>query len=135
MPRHLDSSAPVAATLYGAGAELPLDVVEVRLARTARRQTAAKRLVKYWALAAAGLFIPVAHLVLVPGFLIAGGVAAWLTIRRRSSFAPFDVVCPICRENHTFEPDGEFALPQRLRCPVRDEPLVLKKRVNPADAG
>ena len=60
----------------------------------------------FWALALGGLFIPVAHLILVPVFLTAAvtGIKRWLEIRRlaevRESGRSLD--CPACH--------GTFAL-------------------------
>ena len=46
-----------------------------------RIQRALTRLGLLWLLAGVTLFIPIAHFVLVPGFLIAGPVMAWLTYK------------------------------------------------------
>lgn len=49
-----------------------------------------------WALAAVTILIPVAHFVLVPGFLLAGPVAAWLRYRPRSLVLGGVGSCPGC---------------------------------------
>jgi len=85
-----------------------------------------RRLGLLWGLGLAAVFIPVVHLVLVPGLLLAGPVGAVLVYRRQSRFEPFSSTCPVCGQTHTFDVSDEAILPQRLRCPVRDRPLVLK---------
>jgi len=72
---------------------------EVRLQSwtTAERWArAAKSLGTLWLLAAVSVLLPVAHFVLVPGFLIAGPIVAFLTGRQSSGVLGGAGVCPAC---------------------------------------
>jgi hypothetical protein len=72
----------------------------------------------FWALALGGLFIPVAHFVLVPVFLTAGavtGIKRWFEIRR---LAAVRGPCPRCGAQQTFKAGGRFEAGKNLDCPA-----------------
>lgn len=58
-----------------------------------------------WGLAAVTILIPVAHFVLVPGFLLAGPFAAWFRYRPRSLVLGGVGTCPGC--------DAELVVPSQ----------------------
>ncbi|MDP1830055.1 MAG: hypothetical protein Q8L48_42725 [Archangium sp.] len=96
--------APTAATLE----------VQV-LAPGARLQRLAFRLVVAWGLALFSLFIPLLHFVLVPGFLLAGPVLAWLAGRATVRVISTSVACPKCTGAAAIEPDTT-GWPAAMRC-------------------
>ena len=72
----------------------------------------------FWALALGGLFVPVAHFVLVPVFLTAGavtGIKRWLEIRR---LAEVRGPCPRCGAQQTLKAGGRFEPGRSLDCPA-----------------
>jgi hypothetical protein len=72
----------------------------------------------FWALALGGLFIPVAHFILVPVFLTTGavmGIKRWSEVRR---LAEVRGPCPRCGAQQTFKASGRFAPGRSLDCPA-----------------
>ena len=72
----------------------------------------------FWALALAGLFIPVAHFILVPVFLVAGiviGIKRWFEVRRLLQVRG---PCPRCGAEQAFEGGGRFEDGRSLDCPA-----------------
>jgi len=53
-----------------------------------------------WGLALLSVLVPVLHFVLVPGFLLAGPIAAWLAWRRTESLLGGEVDCPKCGQTY-----------------------------------
>lgn len=50
-----------------------------------------------WALAAISVFFPLAHFVLVPGFLIGGPVVGYFKYKQVSRITGGKSVCPVCQ--------------------------------------
>ena len=72
----------------------------------------------FWALALGGLFIPVAHFILVPVFLTTGavtGIKRWSEVRR---LAEVRGPCPRCGAEQVFKGGGRFANGRSLNCPA-----------------
>lgn len=72
----------------------------------------------FWALALGGLFIPVAHLILVPVFLAGGIILAVKRSREERRLAEVRGPCPRCGAQQTFKTSGRFASGQSLDCPA-----------------
>jgi hypothetical protein len=72
----------------------------------------------FWALALGGLFIPVAHLILVPVFLTAGIVMAIKRSREERRLAEVRGPCPRCGAQQVFKGGGRFANGRSLDCPA-----------------
>jgi hypothetical protein len=72
----------------------------------------------FWALALGGLFIPVAHFVLVPVFLTAGIVMAVKRSQEDRRLAEVRGPCPRCGAQQTFKAGGRFAPGRSLDCPA-----------------
>lgn len=70
-----------------------------------------------WGLALVSVFIPVAHFVLVPGFLLAGPVAALLARRRTEVLLGGLVRCPKCDETYDVG-GGALQWPAQGQCPA-----------------
>jgi hypothetical protein len=72
----------------------------------------------FWALALGGLFIPVAHFILVPVFLTAGSVLAVTRSREDRRLAEVRGPCPRCGAQQVFKAGGRFAPGRSLDCPA-----------------
>ena len=69
-------------------------------------------------LAVLSVFIPIAHFILVPSFLLAAVFFALRRLRERASVVRLTGVCPRCREERTFESTGPFKPAMKTTCPV-----------------
>lgn len=63
------------------------------------------------------LFIPVWHLIGVPGFLVAAVVLGRARFQEAAALESLDGTCPACDATQSFEPPAKFELPVTLRCP------------------
>ena len=72
----------------------------------------------FWALALGGLFIPVAHFILVPTFLTAGIIMAVKRSKENRRLAEVSGPCPRCGAAQTFKAGGRFADGRSLDCPA-----------------
>jgi predicted RNA-binding Zn-ribbon protein involved in translation (DUF1610 family) len=82
----------------------------------ARVKRALAGLALSWGAALAGLFIPVAHFLLVPGFLIFGIIVFVSRMRVRVRAESVHGTCPDCGAEQDFEAAGAWSLPRRLDC-------------------
>lgn len=80
-----------------------------------------------WGLAVVTLFIPIAHFVLVPGFLIAGPVAGYMRYRLTETMEEATGECPTCREQVTIPLEANDRLPKWTYCPARNDPIQLSE--------
>lgn len=97
----------------------------VSFARGARLRRAATALAVSWLLAAATMLIPVAHLFLVPGLLVAGIVLFVKRSRARQVVQSATGTCPDCGAEQTLDLSGRWTLPQELACRECQRRLVL----------
>jgi len=79
----------------------------------------------FWALALGGLFIPVAHFVLVPAFVVAGIIVAVKRAREDRRLVLLRGVCPRCGAAQEFKPGGRFASGRSVDCPKCHGTLTL----------
>jgi len=86
-----------------------------------------QRLGFFWLLAGITLFIPLAHFVLVPGFLIAGPVVAYLTFKTSQVRDHSTGICPTCNENIKIAMDAKDELPKWTYCPACNTPLQITR--------
>jgi hypothetical protein len=86
---------------------------------------ALQRLGFFWLLAGGSLFIPLAHFVLAPGFLIAGLVTAYLTFKTTQVRNHTTGTCPACNEDIKISMDARDELPKWTYCPVCNAPLRI----------
>jgi len=78
---------------------------------------AAKSLLGIWLVAALCVFIPIAHFILVPGFLIAGVVAASRKLKLAEEGREASGECPTCHHPVTIDLEKSSELPQWRKCP------------------
>lgn len=72
----------------------------------------------FWALALGGLFIPVAHFILVPVFLTAGIIMAVKRSREDRRLTEVHGPCPRCGAQQVFKASGRFEPGRSLDCPA-----------------
>lgn len=87
----------------------------------------------FWLLAAITLFIPLAHFVLVPGFLIAGPVIAYLTYKATFQRDHITGTCPSCEEKITIKLEAKDELPKWTYCPNCKTPLHITQTDTPSN--
>jgi len=78
-------------------------------------------------------FIPIAHFVLVPLFLIAGPVMAVVKYKAESVMETAEGVCPECEQQVSIEMDPSDKLPKRTYCPSCNKPLQLMYHAGSAE--
>ena len=74
-------------------------------------------LAMFWALALGGLFIPVAHFILVPTFVVTGIIVAVKRAREDRRLVQLRGACPRCGAAQAFKPGGRFATGRSVDCP------------------
>ncbi len=89
---------------------------------------AVKTLLLFWLIAAVCILIPIAHFILVPGFLIGGVVAASRNWKRTAEGLEADGECPVCHNAITIDLEKSAELPQWRSCPHCSESLELQSR-------
>lgn len=91
-------------------------VLLVTFDRGQRRRRAWLGLSTWWAVGAAAAFIPVAHFVLVPGF-VGFGIYSFVQ-RNRTALVPLSAhgVCPDCDDEQQFDPPARWGDRVSLTC-------------------
>ena len=90
-----------------------------------RIRRALGRLTLLWAIAGVSLFIPLAHFVLVPGFLIAGPVVAMMVYRSEQARERTDGRCPVCEEEISIKMEARDEIPKWTYCPACNVALQI----------
>jgi len=90
-----------------------------------RTQRALLRLAVLWLLAGVSLFIPLAHFVLVPGFLIAGPVLAVMVYRSAQARDRVEGRCPACGAEITIKLEASDEIPKWTYCPACNAALEI----------
>ena len=110
------SSVPASLTVFGAPpTAATATVIEQGPGRRAGRALAGLGL--FWGIAAVCVFIPVAHLLLVPAFLLCGGVVAALRLREGRRLVALRGACPRCGVEQDFGATGRFDKQREVVCP------------------
>ena len=110
------SSVPVSLVVFGATpSPATATVAEQGPGRRAARALAALGL--FWAIAAGCVFIPVAHVLLVPTFLLCGIVVAALRLREGRRLLALQGACPRCSAEQDFGATGRFDKEREVVCP------------------
>jgi len=87
---------------------------------------AIKTLLLFWAIATVCVLIPIAHFILVPGFLIGGIVAAKRRWDKSEEGIDACGVCPDCENTICINLDKNAELPQWHSCPECGDILELQ---------
>jgi len=107
----------VSLTAFGF-APRPATAVVIEQSTGERVARAVAGLGMFWALALGGLFIPVAHFILVPSFLTAGIIMAVKRSKEDRRLAAVSGPCPRCGAQQTLKAGGRFADGRSLDCPA-----------------
>ncbi len=78
-------------------------------------------------LAILGVFIPIAHFVLVPGFLLGGILIAARRLREQQTLVSVRGTCPRCGLDQTFEAGGPWRGTARVTCARCSNTLDLNR--------
>jgi len=92
----------------------------------------------FWGLAHASLFIPIAHFVLVPTFLVGGIVMAVKRAREDRRLLRVRGACPRCGAVQDLQPGGRFVDGRSFDCPKCHGNVTLATRPaerDPAPSG
>ena len=111
-------------TVFGA----PPSPVAVRVRALGPGRRAARALgvlAATWGLAALSVLIPVAHLILVPGLLLAGPLLAYLRFRASRVVTAVHGACPRCGVEQDFRPPKPWGSSMTTECPRCLNRLVL----------
>lgn len=92
-----------------------------------RVMRAIKALALMWALALATALIPIAHFVLVPGFLLAGPIMAFMRYRVVDHPDNATGECPVCRQSIKIDLEPNARLPMWTYCPAYSDPIQLQE--------
>jgi len=79
-----------------------------------------------WLLALASAFIPIAHFLLVPVFVIAGPTLAYLRYQQQHVPQAVEGQCPCCQQHFRLPLDQRTTLPYRDVCPHCDKHLQIR---------
>lgn len=96
-----------------------------RFNATDRLLRALAMLVAMWLLALITVLIPVAHFILVPGFLAAGPIVAYMRYRVTEVNERVVGACPTCGQEMTVTLDSSDRLPLWTYCPPAGHPVHL----------
>ncbi len=88
----------------------------------------------FWGLALLGLFIPVAHFILVPTFLTAGLVVAIKRAREDKRLISVRGACPRCSVEQEFKVGGRLTADRTFDCPSCHNHLRLGVGTKPRNA-
>lgn len=86
-----------------------------------------------WLLALITAFIPIAHFFLVPLFLIAGPVMAFMKYKAETVLEKAHGACPECSKAVDINLDPADKLPKRTYCPSCNKPLQLMYHDGPSN--
>jgi hypothetical protein len=79
----------------------------------------------FWGLALVSVFIPVAHFILVPTFVLAGIAVAVMRAREATRLLRVHGTCPRCGKEQDFEIGGRLTPARQLDCPKCHNNLTL----------
>ncbi len=82
--------------IFDDGSRTSVDLNEIEYSMTTRWKRSLKIFFILFGISIFSIFVPVLHFVLVPGFLIAAGVMAWLTFQESKFIDLANVPCPKC---------------------------------------
>ena len=108
---------PISLTAFGYEPR-PATAIVLEQSTAERVGRAFAGLAMFWALALGGLFIPVAHFILVPTFVTAGIILAVKRSREERRLTQVRGACPRCGKAQAFKAGGRFASGRSFDCPA-----------------
>ncbi len=112
----------------GEGSPVDGTLHRIRFTSGDRAMNAAKMLGLCWLIALITVFIPIAHFILVPSFLIAGPVMAFLRYRATSACKKITTRCPACNQEVDISLEANTKLPLYTYCPACDASLKIEEK-------
>lgn len=122
-----ETEVPASLTAFGHPSRPALAVI-VEQAPGQRVARTLAGLGMFWALALGSVFIPVAHFVLVPTFVVAGIVMAVRRAREDRRLLRVRGACPRCGAVQELRPGGRFVDGRSFDCPKCHGNLTLATR-------
>lgn len=116
------------------GAPTPGTVTILQFTREQRLSRGLAALGKWWGLALVALFIPVAHFVLVPSFLLYGAAQCVQRLGTAELATQARGVCPDCGAAQDLELAARWRAPQPVTCTQCHRGLRLALPPMPTDA-
>jgi len=104
----------------------PAEMYVITFSRQEQKIRALKSMMAFWAIAALSILIPIAHFILVPGFLIGGMIVASRRWKAKEERIKATGPCPACHNEICIKLDKNTELPQWKDCPECAEPLELQ---------
>jgi len=104
----------------------PAEMYVIAFSRQEQKIRALKSMMTFWAIAALCLLIPIAHFILVPGFIIGGIIAASRRWKAEEEGMKATGPCPACHNEICIRLDKNTELPQWKDCPECADPLELQ---------
>jgi hypothetical protein len=92
-----------------------------------RMGRALTQLLIFWGLALVSVLIPIAHFVLVPGFFVAGIIAARFRVQEERTLLTVSAICPRCESKQKFAPNTRFEPGKTISCPGCKNDLVVEE--------
>jgi hypothetical protein len=111
-----DTELPASLTAFGYPSR-PARAVVIEQSSGQRVARALVGLGMCWGGALVGLFIPVAHFILVPTFVTAGVILAVKRGREDRRLIAVRGACPRCGNEQEFKPGGRFVAGRKFDCP------------------
>jgi len=111
-----ETEQPASLTAFGFPSQDAAAVI-VEQTHTQRAMRVLTGLGFFWGLALCGLFIPVAHFILVPTFGVAGIIVALRRAREDRRLILVRGACPRCGAQQEFKPGGRFESGRSIPCP------------------
>ncbi len=108
-------SEPFLLTGYGKNSTTGVATVTT-FERAERFRRAVKGLAVAWGAALVSFFIPIAHLLLVPGFVLTGVFVFTKRTRARDVTESIHGTCPNCGHEQDFDSSSDWHLPRHLTC-------------------
>jgi len=108
------------------GKSNPANMQVIMFTQQEQKMRALKSLAMFWVIATLCILIPIAHFILVPGFLIGGVVAASQRWKTKQEGVDATGSCPACHNDICIKLDKNAELPQWKDCPECADPLELR---------
>lgn len=104
----------------------PASAWVVERSRKSQVGRAVRGLLLCWGAAVVSVFIPLAHFLLVPAFLVAGPILAVARLREERTLVGAHGICPGCGQEQSFAARGRFHERFALRCAACRREIVLE---------
>ncbi len=108
------------------GATASAEMNTISFTKQEQKARALKALAKFWLIALVCVLIPIAHFILVPGFVIGGIIAAKRRWNKDADGIDANGSCPACSNNICIDLDKSAELPQWHDCPECGDALELQ---------